>query len=231
MSIHSLRERKLYESLQKFEARFQDLLRDSVRALVATMAAKDPITCSHLIRVSGFSLILGRALNLSSEQLIQLEIGAMLHDIGKIAIPDKILLKPGPLTAKEFEIMKQHPNKSAEILSKIRALSDVAPIVKYHQERFDGTGYPDGLKGEAIPLLARVTYVVDAFDAMISDRPYRKKMSEKLAFEELNRCAGTQFDKKLVTLFQKAYRQSRGTVRRSEFFPPENNKRKKAVGE
>lgn len=209
------------------ESRYQELLRDIVRALMSAILAKDIVTCKHSLRVSEYALMIGRELKLSREELTRLEVGALLHDIGKIGIPDQILKKPGPLTDDEFKIMKKHSLMSAEIISKIKQLQDVVPIVKHHQERVDGLGYPDGLRGEHIPLLARIAYVADAFDAMTSDRPYRKRLSEKRAFEELERYCGKQFDSVVVKAFMKAREAGISAV--SEFFPSE--KRKKAVGE
>ncbi|MBI2646071.1 MAG: HD domain-containing protein, partial [Deltaproteobacteria bacterium] len=151
MSVYSLKERKLMDSVNT-------LFREAVKAIVSALEAKDPYTYGHSLRVSEYALLMGEAIKLSKEDLLTLELGALLHDIGKIGTPDHILLKPGHLTEEEFEIMKKHPVQSAEILSHIELLKDVVPIVKYHQERMDGLGYPDGLKGEQIPLLCRIVY-------------------------------------------------------------------------
>src|SRR3989338_6325981 len=139
MSVYSLQERKLMDSLST-------LLREAVRAIVSALEAKDPYTHGHSLRVSEYALLIGEAIKLGKEDLLTLELGALLHDIGKIGTPDHILLKPGPLTTQEFEVMKKHPVQSAEILSHIDLLKEVVPIVRSHQERVDGKGYPDHLK-------------------------------------------------------------------------------------
>ena len=212
MSVYSLKERKLMDSLST-------LLREAVRAIVSALEAKDPYTHGHSLRVSEYALLIGEAIKLGKEDLLTLELGALLHDIGKIGTPDHILLKPGHLTKEEFEIMKKHPVQSAEILSHIELLKDVVPIVKYHQERIDGLGYPDGLKGEQIPLLCRIVYIADAFDAMTSDRPYRKALPLQQAYDELVRCSGDQFDPKLVPLFIQAHQSKKSLQHESHIFP------------
>ncbi len=212
MSVYSLKERKLLDSLHT-------LLREAVRAIISALEAKDPYTHGHSIRVSEYALLIGEGLGLSQEELFNLELGALLHDIGKIGTPEHILLKPGRLTKEEFEIMKKHPVQSAEILSHIELLKEVVPIVKYHQERIDGRGYPDGLKGEDIPLLSRIVYIADAFDAMTSDRPYRKALPLEHAYDELLRCRGEQFDPKLVSIFIEAHQSKKSLKHESHIFP------------
>jgi len=229
MGVYSLKEKGLLKDLQKITDKYEALLRDTVNAIIAALAAKDIVTGGHAVRVSHYAVMIGRALNFSQKELMRLELGALLHDVGKIGIPDNILMKPGPLTASEFEAMKKHPVMSADILSKIKPLKEILPIVRHHQEKFDGSGYPDGLKGEAIPFYARITYVADAFDAMTADRPYRKAFTEKVAINELEKNAGIQFDPKIVKVFVKAYQKYKGEASLSEFFPI--RKRKKAVGE
>ena len=195
------------------------LFREAVKAIVSALEAKDPYTYGHSLRVSEYALLMGEALKLGKEDLVTLELGALLHDIGKIGTPDHILLKAGHLTKEEFEIMKKHPVQSAEILSHIELLKDVVPIVKYHQERMDGLGYPDGLKGEQIPLLCRIVYIADAFDAMTSDRPYRQALPLQQAYDELVRCSGEQFDPKLVPLFIQAHQSKKSLQHESPIFP------------
>src|SRR3989338_7557409 len=222
MSVYSLQERKLMDSLNT-------LSREAVKAIVSALEAKDPYTYGHSLRVSEYALLMGEALKLGKEDLVTLELGALLHDIGKIGTPDHILLKPGQLKKEEFEIMKKHPVQSAEILSHIELLKEVVPIVKYHQERMDGLGYPDGLKGKQIPLLARAVLIADAFDAMTSDRPYRKALPENTAYEELIRCSGDQFDEELVKIFIAEHKKKKHLPSESHFFI--KKPKRKAVGE
>lgn len=132
---------------------------------------------------------------------MKLEYAALFHDVGKIGIPDSILLKDGKLTENEYEIIKIHPEMGVNILSSIDFLADVLPIIKHHHENFIGTGYPDQLKGEDIPLGARIIAIADTYDAMTSNRPYRKKISHDAAVEEIVRCKGYQFDNTIVVAF------------------------------
>jgi HD-GYP domain-containing protein (c-di-GMP phosphodiesterase class II) len=129
----------------------------------------------------------------------------VLHDIGKIGIEDDILKKPEQLNSKEFDIIKRHSNMGAEIIEHVRQLREIIPGVKYHHEQVNGGGYPDGLKGEDIPILAKIVAVADTYDAMTTDRPYRKAMDKKVAIEELKRCSGTQLDREVVEAFIQAY--------------------------
>lgn len=211
---------------------FDRLLREAVLAMIATIEAKDSYTHGHSWRVSEYALLLGRGVGLSETELIQLELGALLHDVGKIGVPDAILVKPDKLSEEEYKLMKKHPLISVAIISHIGWLSDVVPIVKHHQERVDGLGYPDGLRGEKIPKFARMVYVADSFDAMTSDRPYRKGMSLQEAFMELEKNQGRQFDSDFVKIFIREYKKRQQSAYLSAFFPPlPEKKRKKAVGE
>jgi len=142
-----------------------------------------------------------RALACSEEEVQRVYWGALLHDIGKIGVPDEILRKAGPLTDEEWELMKRHPELGAEIVAPVENLVDVAPIIRSHQEKYDGSGYPDGLRGEEIPLGARILAVVDAYGAMTDERVYRKARSPEDAVAELRRCAGTHFDPEIVEVF------------------------------
>ena len=230
MKIYSLKEKKAIELLKAMEKQYHELLTDVVSALMEALKVKDMGTYEHSIRVAQYAVFLARALKLSHEELITVELGALFHDLGKIGVPDGILLKPGHLTLHEFEIMKNHSLKSAQILSKIRAFKEIVPIVKCHQEKLDGTGYPAGLSGQNIPFLARLTYIVDAFDAMVSERPYRKGIPEEAALKELKKYAGTQFDSELVKVFVKAYQTSvRPLEMKSQFIM--GVERKKVIGE
>jgi putative nucleotidyltransferase with HDIG domain len=151
--------------------------------------------------VRAFTIAIAKAMKVDTQLLPQIERAAFLHDIGKMAIPDQILRKPGPLTAEERKIMRTHCQIGYNMVTRIPFLREAAEIVLSHQEYFDGTGYPRNLRGEQIPLGARIFAVADALDAMISDRPYRKALSMTHAREEIQRCSGTQFDPKVVDVF------------------------------
>jgi putative nucleotidyltransferase with HDIG domain len=162
---------------------------------------RDEETEGHSRRVTAYTIALAQAMGLDSDELRTIARGAFLHDIGKIATPDRILLKPGRLNEEEMAIMKQHCKRGYEMVHKIPFLRDAAEIVYAHQERFDGNGYPRGLRGEEIPLGARIFAIADSLDAMTSDRPYRKGTSFAAATEEIVRCAGGQFDPQIVDVF------------------------------
>lgn len=162
---------------------------------------RDGETAGHSQRVTELSVMVGCALGLGSEEIINLRHGSYLHDIGKMAIPDDILLKPGPLTNEEWIVMKQHPVRSREFLAKIPFLQGAIPIAYSHHERWDGTGYPEGLKAESIPLLARIFTVVDNWDALTSDRPYRKAWPAEKVINYLKENAGKMFDPQIVDVF------------------------------
>jgi HD-GYP domain-containing protein (c-di-GMP phosphodiesterase class II) len=162
---------------------------------------RDKDTEGHCRRVVEYSLLMGRNLKFSQEEMVRLSHGALLHDIGKIGVPDAILMKPGPLTEEEWAIMRTHPELGFQMVSDVRQLERAREIILNHHERFDGKGYPRGLRGDAIPLPARVFSIADSFDAMISDRPYRKGMPLGEARAEVRRCAGTQFDPTCVAAF------------------------------
>jgi putative two-component system response regulator len=188
-----LRVKQLYDRL--------DDAQRTIFSLARAVEAKDSALESHTERVGMNARRLGEVLALSDDTLDDLLWGGVIHDIGKIGIPDSILLKPGPLTVEEFEIMKQHVFTGEEIARPLRSAHDLLPIIRHHHERIDGTGYPDGLSGENIPLVARIVAICDAFDAMISDRPYRKGLTHADALATLTAGAGTQWDAKLVPLF------------------------------
>jgi putative nucleotidyltransferase with HDIG domain len=162
---------------------------------------KDRETEGHSKRVTAFTIAIARAMGLPRDQINTIARGAFLHDIGKIAIPDRILQKPGKLEADEMAIMKEHAYHGYQIVKKIPFLTEAAEIVYSHQERFDGSGYPRGLKGEQIPLGARIFSVADTLDAITSDRPYRNAQSLPAAREEIAKWAGRQFDPEVVKVF------------------------------
>ncbi len=182
----------------------RDLFRNTITTLAQAVELKDEYTGGHTVRVTNYALMLGRHLGLEKSELDLIEIGTPLHDIGKIGIDDAILRKPGKLTPEEWEEMKTHTTKGADIVSRIPELIPITPIVRNHHERWDGQGYPDKLAGEDIHLLARIVAVVDAFDAMTSDRPYhvdKRGRTFEDAFGELQRQSGKQFDPKCAAAF------------------------------
>jgi putative nucleotidyltransferase with HDIG domain len=172
----------------------RDLFLDTITILAQAVELRDEYTGGHTFRVSTYSILLAEHLNMPAPDVDLIRIGTPLHDIGKIGIDDAILRKPDRLTPEEFEAMKLHTVKGAEIVSTVLDLRPIIPIVRSHHERWDGRGYPDGLAGDAISPLARVVALADAFDAMTSDRPYRKGMAPAMAFAEIEKQAGRQFD-------------------------------------
>lgn len=177
----------------------------TVQVLANAIEARDRYTRGHTERVYRLSKIIAEELDWTEEELGDLKMGGILHDIGKIGVPDSILNKPGPLTEKEIEIMKSHPEKGARMIESIPFLSPALPYIKYHHERYDGTGYPYGLKGDEIPLPGRLLAVVDTIDAVTSDRPYRKGRPLEEAIEEITRNSGTQFHPEIVEACVKAF--------------------------
>ena len=185
---------KLYESIKKDQISI-------IRALASTVDAKDHYTLGHSQKVSEFSVLISEELGLSEREIEIIKYAGLLHDIGKIAMPDDIIKKPSRFNEQDFEIAKKHPVIGAKIIKEIESLAPMVPIVLYHHERFDGKGYPDGLKGEDIPLGARIVHVADAYDTMVSARAYRDMLPPELAISELRKNAGTQFDPKVVDAF------------------------------
>lgn len=174
---------------------------DTIGILRQTVEAKDPYTRGHSDRVSEFAVLIGKKMNLDEKTLHDLKIGGLFHDIGKIGIPDSILLKQSKLDDSEYSQIKNHPTIGSHILGDAKVFADVLPIVKYHHEKFDGSGYPSGLKGSDIPLIARITAVADTFDAMTSKRTYRDSLPLNVVREEIKRCSGSQFDPEIATIF------------------------------
>ena len=173
----------------------------SIKTLISVINAKDRYTYGHSERVVLYSRLMADKLNLNKEEKNNLIYGAYMHDIGKINIPKEVLNKRMPLTNDEWELLKQHPEIGVEIISQVPRLGELVPIVLHHHEKFNGMGYPSGLKGEDIPYLARVLCLVDSFDAMTSNRPYNRRRTYDEAIEELIRCSGSQFDPELVKIF------------------------------
>ncbi|MGA7195326.1 MAG: HD domain-containing phosphohydrolase [Anaerolineales bacterium] len=204
--IESRRQAKEIESAyEELETTYDRTL----AALMSALDARDRETEGHSARVSQLAAILGKEMNLEAHQLKALERGALLHDIGKIGISDIILHKPSQLNEAEWKIMRLHPDIGARIVEDIPFLQDTLPIIRYHQERWDGTGYPIGLQGKEIPLMARIFSVVDAFDALTTERPYREKISQKDAVSYLCEQAGALFDPEVVSAFEKIFQEGR----------------------
>lgn len=174
---------------------------ESIEVLRRTVEAKDVYTKGHSDRVSEYALLIGDKLNLSEEELKTLKIGALFHDIGKIGVPDSILLKDDTLTDDEYSEIKNHPAIGAHILCNATIFSSIIPIVKYHHERFDGKGYPENIAGGQIPLLSRIVSIADTFDAITSRRAYRNALDFEYAKNEISNCKGSQFDPKLADIF------------------------------
>jgi HD-GYP domain-containing protein (c-di-GMP phosphodiesterase class II) len=188
---------QLRQALQRLEHSYEDTL----QALGAAIDLRDTETAGHSRRVCRYSLEIARSVGCSGQQLASLAKGAHLHDIGKLGIPDAILLKPGPLTADERKLMQLHVQIGFDLVKDIAFLSDAAELVLTHHERHDGSGYPRALKGDAILLTARIFAVADSFDAITSDRPYRRASSFESGLQIIRDCSGTQFDPQVVTAF------------------------------
>lgn len=188
---------ELNDTYQKLEKAYLE----SIETLRYTVEAKDTYTRGHSDRVSAYSVLIGERLGLSDEDLKILKIGGLFHDVGKIGVPDSILLKEAKLSDDEYSQIKNHPSIGAHILSSATIFKDIIPIVKHHHERFDGNGYPGKLKGEEIPFLARIAAVADTFDAMTSRRTYRDALSLDIVIEEIRKCSGTQFDPTIAKAF------------------------------
>ncbi len=192
------RTQQLQHALEELEQSYDHTL----EALGGALDLKDAETEGHCQRVTAYTICIARAMGISGPELHHIARGAFLHDIGKMAVPDSILRKPGPLTPDEWLVIKRHCEIGHAVLRRIPFLKEAAEIVLSHQERYDGSGYPRGLKGEEIPLGARIFAIADTLDAMISDRPYRKALSLAAAHEEIAKYSGTQFDPKTVEVFR-----------------------------
>jgi len=179
----------------------RSLFLSTVKSLASAIDAKDEYTRHHSTRVTEFTLKIARKMSFSEKEIGDLELAALLHDVGKIAVPENILNKPGKLTDQEYALIKEHSARGESILSPVIELKDIARIVRAHHEHYDGTGYPDGLKGQEIPLGARIMAVADAYDSITSERPYRKAASHRFAMKEIIRSSGVQFDPEVVEHF------------------------------
>lgn len=201
-SISQMKEiKKVTTQLSETNERLEKSYLEIVETLRYTVEAKDTYTRGHSDRVSAISVLIGKKVGLSEDDLKILQIGGLFHDIGKIGVPDTILRKEGKLTDEEFSEIKKHPSIGANILSTSTIFKDILPIVKYHHEKYDGSGYPENLKGEEIPYLARIASIADSFDAMTSKRTYRNALPLETVISEFRRCRGTQFDPELTDVF------------------------------
>jgi HD-GYP domain-containing protein (c-di-GMP phosphodiesterase class II) len=197
-------------------ANVRELFLNTVRALAAAIETKDLYTRGHSERVTMFAELIARELGFSEEEIDNLKLAGMLHDIGKIGVDDYILKKPSKLTAAEYEEIKKHPEYAANIIGTIPQLRNIVPVIKHHHERYDGNGYPSGLKGEDIPYFARILAIADTFDAMSSSRPYRSALPVAVCIAEVQRCAGTQFDPEISAAAVKALKKWRDTGNKNE---------------
>lgn len=197
-----------------------ELFYKTIKSIAQALDAKDQYTHGHSMRVTLYALALSKKLNLSDEMLEEIETTGLLHDIGKIAIPDKILLKPGRLTDEEFGVIKNHPELGENLVKGIEKLKLISNWLKSHHERYDGNGYPDHLKGEEIPLTSRIIAIADTYDAMTSSRSYRSALSHDIAINEILKCAGTQFDPKLAQLFYEIGDEINEIRQKSDYYYP-----------
>ena len=198
--------KKLVQQAKLLEGLLVDLRESyeaTLDAMVSAIESRDCETKHHCRRVQTYSVLLAQRLGVSAEELVDISYGALLHDVGKIGVPDAILLKPGKLTAEEWRTMRQHTRIGYNMIARIKFLKGAADIVACHHERWDGKGYPNNLSGEEIPLGARIFSVIDTYDAITSKRPYKEALPVQHAREEIRRCAGTQFDPRVVAEFLK----------------------------
>ena len=193
--------KKINEELKESQEQLKTAYLESIQTLRYTVEAKDKYTRGHSDRVSEYSVLIGKYMNLPEEDLEILRIGGLFHDIGKIGIPDAILLKDSKLTDEEYSEIKNHPSIGKHILSNAKIFENIIPIVLHHHEKFNGNGYPEKLSGQNIPLHARITAIADTFDAMTSKRSYRNALSLDVVREELINCSGTQFDPEILKVF------------------------------
>jgi len=204
------------ERLKQAAQENRDLFLGSIRMLAAAIDEKDPYTRGHSDRVAKYSLIIGRELSLSEDELDKLKISALLHDVGKIGVDDRVLKKPGALTDEEFELMKQHPSKGANIMRPVAQLADMLPGIELHHEHVDGRGYPYGLSGDEIPLMARIIAAADTLDAMTTNRPYQSGKDLDFSMSLIRKLAGTKFDPAVVDALEAAVEQGKIKLARVE---------------
>src|ERR1019366_4440557 len=183
-----------------------ELFLGSIRMLAAAIDEKDPYTRGHSGRVAKYSIIVAQQLGLNEKELDKIRISALLHDVGKIGVDDRVLKKPGALTPEEFELMKQHPGKGANIMRPVAQLKEMLPGIELHHEHVDGGGYPHGLQGDEIPLMARIIAAADTLDAMTTNRPYQSGMDLEFAMNRIRQLTGTKFDAAVVDALDRAVR-------------------------
>ena len=212
---HTLLERRVEEATREL----QNAYRATLEALGSALDSRDVGTEAHSRRVHGYALATARTFGVPEADIPDLEHGVLLHDIGKIGIPDAILLKAGPLTPEQWQIMRRHPEIGKRLIQGVPFLRGAIPIVYCHHEKWDGSGYPRGLKGEEIPLGARIFSVVDAFDAMTFDRPYSKAVPFEAAYTEIKRCTGAHFDPAVVEAFLRVPESLLEEIRRKSIEP------------
>ena len=194
------------EQLKQAAAENRDLFLGSIRMLAAAIDEKDPYTHGHSGRVAKYSMLVGQQLGLPAAELDKLRISALLHDVGKIGVDDRVLKKPGMLTPEEFDLMKQHPSKGANIMRPVAQLKEMLPGIELHHEHMDGGGYPQGLCGDEIPMMARIIAVADTLDAMTTNRPYQTALELEFAMDRIRALAGTKFDPAVVDALDRAIR-------------------------
>jgi HD-GYP domain-containing protein (c-di-GMP phosphodiesterase class II) len=223
---------KFIADLQRAAEENRELFVGTVKSLAAAIDGKDPYTRGHSERVSRFSVAIAQRLGLSNDEIEKIRISALLHDVGKIGIDDKILKKPSALTDEEFEIMKKHPQKGFKIMSHIPAMKEFLPGMYMHHEMINGQGYPQGLKEEEIPVMARIVAVADTFDAMTTDRPYQQAMKFEDAIARIESFVGTRYDALVVNAFVEACREGQvrpGSVRLKK--PTTESKKEPVIAE
>lgn len=193
--------KRINEELKEKNEQIEKAYLETIQTLRYTVEAKDSYTRGHSDRVADFSVLIGKYLGLPEEDLKVLRIGGLFHDIGKIGVPDSVLLKDGNLTDNEYSEIKNHPSIGKQILSNATIFKDMIPIVYNHHEKYDGTGYPAGLKGDQIPYFARIAAIADTFDAMTTKRSYRNALPLDIVRKEIEKCSGTQFDPDIAKVF------------------------------
>lgn len=213
----------LASKIEELKDEKQKICEMAARTILQALDAKDHYTFGHSMRVCYYSLVLGKEMKLTNQEMYELELSALFHDIGKIGTPDAVLNKPTRLTEEEFKIMKKHPVDSYNILKGFDVFEKIAINAKHHHERFDGRGYPDALKADEIPLYSRIILIADTFDAMTSSRVYRKGLPYETAYAELIEFSGTQFDPELVQHFISGMKKE-AAKKEDQFYIPLMNK-------